>query len=1208
MKKNILSVAIIFVFIVNILFVIGISSNDSDSDGIFDESDNCPFVVNVDQADFDGDGIGDLCDPDNDNDGFIASNDCDDFNNLINPNAPEYCDSVDNNCDGTIDEASSVDALFWFADDHNGFGNPLNSTQACLAPDGYVGNYLECGAIITNNLTLRRDQNCTGSGTNGLNIGADNITIDCEGYSIYSSDYLFYGINTNSFSQITIKNCNIKGFESGLGFINSNENTILNNNITDNSYFGIDLTYGYGNNISNNFLNNNTYVGIKIISSHDNFFINNIIKGDNSFNGDGIYLDSSLNTEIYHANNNFFDNNKIYNYNNGFYANSIDFFSFKGESFNNKQGIKLFSIGIDSIINNSFIHNNCDGLYLGESYITIINANFTNNGINAIDECSNTQGTGLYLDPYSYINMSGGIFINNGPFGIFSESTELFDWSIGVYAECVNNSIYSKNGANIDSILRTNCDILPNLSSTVNCNQIITENITLTESLYCPDSNAFIIDANNINLDCNGFGIKGYSFGSGIVVNNLLGVTIKNCVIYGFNEGVHIENSENIKLENNIINNNYESGIYINGAVNAAEHKIIGNSIKSNSGGCSETCSGIAVYYGSNITIENNKISKNYYGINLFESQNTNLINNNLSSNYYIELAISTNENLNDGGGNFIIDNTFSGKDSSYAIKIETPNNNLTNNIITCNNNYGYGITLLQNTIIPDGNYFSENEISKCDYGFYIESGLSIITNITFNNEKYHDNNYGITFKNIGTNSTFPTMSNTYIYNNNYAMDLSLSYLAIINTNYTNNINIGQKSGIHVSSDSTLYLTNSNFNNNGDYGLYDDGFDTGLLSVYWIINKNITCKNNNISLKGWVSLINNGNIITENCSLNIRGELTDNVTTLNLSSGKQGYVEFDLVFSDNQSTIGGKDNYGMDIALYVNNTEKIPNLLVTYYNQNPINSGFSLNNLNKYYNISPTSELDLTYWIFKVYYTDEELAIKKLDETSLTIQYYNETSNSWENLSGGVNTTENYVWANITHFSIFGIIGNIISTCSDGIKNQDETNIDCGGVCTSINGEYFYNNICNKQALKNTPSISGGGAGGAGLGCNKNYSICNAWSQCTNGIQTRECIDKNECDTKPKIETKNCTIIQKPKSDTNSKLNDNLSESNIVETQNVEQNTKDNTNNGPKSGNQLTGQVISGIGVKPATWMSILTLIVVAAALIGAFLYFREKK
>ena len=43
-------------------------------------------------------------DVDADQDGYLASEDCNDGDAMINPGAVEVCDEIDNNCDGNIDE------------------------------------------------------------------------------------------------------------------------------------------------------------------------------------------------------------------------------------------------------------------------------------------------------------------------------------------------------------------------------------------------------------------------------------------------------------------------------------------------------------------------------------------------------------------------------------------------------------------------------------------------------------------------------------------------------------------------------------------------------------------------------------------------------------------------------------------------------------------------------------------------------------------------------------------------------------------------------------------------------------------------------------------------------------------------------------------------------------------------------------------------
>ena len=71
--------------------------------------------------------------------------DCDDSDASINPNGTEICDSVDNNCDGSADESTAVDATDWYQDlDADGYGDAGNISHACWQPMGYVPDNSDC--------------------------------------------------------------------------------------------------------------------------------------------------------------------------------------------------------------------------------------------------------------------------------------------------------------------------------------------------------------------------------------------------------------------------------------------------------------------------------------------------------------------------------------------------------------------------------------------------------------------------------------------------------------------------------------------------------------------------------------------------------------------------------------------------------------------------------------------------------------------------------------------------------------------------------------------------------------------------------------------------------------------------------------------------------------------------------------------------------
>ena len=80
-----------------------VAPDDIDGDGVPDQVDNCPELANPEQDNFDNDDLGDACDEDDDNDGEPDESDCAPLDAAVHPQAPEMCDGLDNDCDGTVD-------------------------------------------------------------------------------------------------------------------------------------------------------------------------------------------------------------------------------------------------------------------------------------------------------------------------------------------------------------------------------------------------------------------------------------------------------------------------------------------------------------------------------------------------------------------------------------------------------------------------------------------------------------------------------------------------------------------------------------------------------------------------------------------------------------------------------------------------------------------------------------------------------------------------------------------------------------------------------------------------------------------------------------------------------------------------------------------------------------------------------------------------
>ena len=75
---------------------------------------------------------------DADGDGFLSDVDCDDADPLVNPDAVEICDGIDNDCDDSVDIGAIDGSPFYRDDDGDGYGIDSDVVTACDAPAGYA--------------------------------------------------------------------------------------------------------------------------------------------------------------------------------------------------------------------------------------------------------------------------------------------------------------------------------------------------------------------------------------------------------------------------------------------------------------------------------------------------------------------------------------------------------------------------------------------------------------------------------------------------------------------------------------------------------------------------------------------------------------------------------------------------------------------------------------------------------------------------------------------------------------------------------------------------------------------------------------------------------------------------------------------------------------------------------------------------------------
>lgn len=113
-----------------------------------------------------------------------------------------------------------------------------------------------------------------------------------------------------------------------------------------------------------------------------------------------------------------------------------------------------------------------------------------------------------------------------------------------------------------------------------------------------------------------------------------------------------------------------------------------------------------------------------------------------------------------------------------------------------------------------------------------------------------------------------------------------------------------------------------------------------------------------------------------------------------------------------------------------------------YYTHNIQNETPPSIAVNKYVDIE-SNTLNITSVKILLYYNESEIAA--LDENTLKIYYYNETSKQWDVLPSVVNTAGNYVYAVVPHLSLYGLFGEQPSSASGGSSSSTSGGGGSGG-------------------------------------------------------------------------------------------------------------------------------------------------------------------
>ncbi len=440
----------------------------------------------------------------------------------------------------------------------------------------------DCGVLNTTNTLYTLIANPPVSLVTCFNVTVDNVTLDCNGFTLTGDNSsASYGVYSNS-SNTTIKNCNILNFSTGIYYDTNSNGTIQNIStnttraVSGNNGYGVYLyrtnwtnitnsqansSIGYGffistNSNQNNITNSNgTSISSKAIyiysGSKNNSIINSTGASTSNF---GIFLESSSNNSIINSTGTsgtgsnargiVFDavsNSTIIN-SNGIASGSygIYIFSTSGTSnYNqiiNSTGKSTSSIGIffdtsapKNIITNSTGNSSSDsGIYTNADYTQVINS--TGIGTSAFGSIGLASSHNVLTNSTgSSASIGAGIYAGNTNNTITnSNGTGSSDY--GIYLSSSNSTITNSNATSTSDyavyITSSSNNTFKNLRANTSSSTLY--------SIYISNSNDTIFNDSIINSSSNTKDIYIDGTGVGVTPTNFTNVSFnKSAVAFG---------------------------------------------------------------------------------------------------------------------------------------------------------------------------------------------------------------------------------------------------------------------------------------------------------------------------------------------------------------------------------------------------------------------------------------------------------------------------------------------------------------------------------------------------------------------------------------------------------------------------------------------------------------------------------------------------